>query len=410
MEYFTEQAPSYAECIAKIKMKYGDNVRLHTRRTVRIGGVLGFFAKDGVEIGGSYVPEAPRGAFDPARAARRPLDVEEEKRKILEQRGQAKAADPQVQQILAEVRGLKETLSSSLAASSRAGEEHATVAKIADLLARNDFSEGYARSILDRVKKEFSLDALDDFDAVQDRVVEWIGESVKIYKDDAFQTRPRVMVLVGPTGVGKTTTIAKLAAVYGIGGSASRPLSVRMITIDNYRIGAKAQVETYGVIMGIPVSCVETYDDLRQTIALYSQDVDLVLVDTIGKSPRDYMKLAEMKELLAACGNSADVHLALSATTKSSDMREILQQFEPFNYRSVIVTKLDETIRVGNVVSALAEKGKAVSYVTDGQRVPMDISRAATVRFLTNLEGFRIDRRRVDERFPQDPSGKIEWR
>jgi flagellar biosynthesis protein FlhF len=162
--------------------------------------------------------------------------------------------------------------------------------------------------------------------------------------------------------------------------------------------------------MGIPVSCVETFDDLRKTIALYAQDVDLILVDTIGKSPRDVVKLAEMKQLLAACGSTADVHLALAATTKSSDMREILQQFEPFGYRSVIVTKLDETIRVGNVVSALAERGKCVSYVTDGQRVPQDISRATVVRFLINLEGFRVDRRRVDERFPQESAGDIQWR
>jgi len=104
---------------------------------------------------------------------------------------------------------------------------------------------------------------------------------------------------------------------------------------------------------------VETFEDLRKTIALYSQDVDLILVDTIGKSPRDNVKLAEMKQLLAACGSNAEVHLALAATTKSSDIREILQQFEPFNYRSVIVTKLDETIRIGNVVSALTERGKA---------------------------------------------------
>jgi flagellar biosynthesis protein FlhF len=277
-------------------------------------------------------------------------------------------------------------------------------------MSMNDFAPNYASNIVERIKREFSLEALNDFEAVQTQVVDWIGESIRIHKDEGFQSRPRVIVLVGPTGVGKTTTIAKLAAAYGLGGSSGRPLSVRMITIDNYRIAAKAQIETYGNIMGIPVSCVETFDDLRKTVALYAQDVDLILVDTIGKSPRDVVKLAEMKQLLAACGSNADVHLALAATTKSSDMREILQQFEPFNYRSVIVTKLDETIRVGNVVSALQDKGKSVSYITDGQRVPQDIARASIQRFLINLEGFRIDRRHVDERFPQDTSFSIQWR
>jgi flagellar biosynthesis protein FlhF len=407
MEYFTEQAPTYSECMRKIRAKYGDSAKVLMQRSVRLGGVLGLFAKEGVEMSGVVGSEPPRYSVDGARTQRKPPDLEEEKKKIL---ANLNKGDPTLQLVLSEVRTIKEKMEATAAASRLGGEDHPTVARIAELLSINDFSPAFARGIEERIKKEFSLETLDDFEAVQDRVVDWIGESVKLYADDGFHSRPRVMVLVGPTGVGKTTTIAKLAAAYGLGGSGSRPLSVRMITIDNYRIAARQQIETYGNIMGIPVSCVETFEDLRKTIALYAQDVDLILVDTIGKSPRDVVKLAEMKQLLAACGSTADVHLALAATTKSSDMREILQQFEPFGYRSVIVTKLDETIRVGNVVSALAERGKCVSYVTDGQRVPQDISRATVVRFLINLEGFRVDRRRVDERFPQESAGDIQWR
>jgi len=400
MEYFTEQAPSHSECMRKIRTKYGDGARVLMQRSVRVGGVFGLFAREAVEMSGVVGADAAK-----APPARKASDLEEEKKKFISNL----KGEQTLQLVLNEVRGLKEKIDAGAAASSR-GEEHPTIARIAELLSLNDFSASFSRAVEERMKKEFSLDQLDDFDAVQDTVVDWIGESIRVYKDEGFQARPRVMVLVGPTGVGKTTTIAKLAAAYGIGGAGNRPLDVRMITIDNYRIAAKQQIEIYGHIMGIPVSCVENFEDLRKTIALYSQDVDLILVDTIGKSPRDYLKLAEMKELLSACGNGADVHLAVSATTKSSDMREALQQFEPFNYRSVVVTKLDETVRIGNVVSALAEKGKSVSYITDGQRVPQDISRASVVRFLLNLEGFRIDRRRVDERFPQEQSGKIQWR
>ncbi len=399
MEYFTEQAPSHSECLRKIKTKYGEGARVLMQRSVRVGGVLGLFTREAIEMSGVV-------GSDPARPApRKAPDLEEEKKKFISNL----KGEQTLQLVLNEVRGLKEKIEAGAASAPR-GEDHPTIARIGELLSLNDFSAAFSRGIEERMKKEFSLEALDDFETVQDTVIDWIGESIRIFKDEGFQARPRVMVLVGPTGVGKTTTIAKLAAAYGIGGAGSRPLNVRMITIDNYRIAAKQQIEIYGNIMGIPVSCVENFEDLRKTIALYSQDVDLILVDTIGKSPRDYLKLAEMKELLSACGNGADVHLAVSATTKSSDIRETLQQFEPFNYRSVVVTKLDETIRIGNVVSALVEKGKAVSYITDGQRVPQDISRASVVRFLMNLEGFRIDRRRVDERFPQELSGKIQWR
>jgi flagellar biosynthesis protein FlhF len=210
--------------------------------------------------------------------------------------------------------------------------------------------------------------------------------------------------------VGKTTTIAKLAAIYGLGNSGRRPISVRMITIDAFRIGARDQIEAYGNIMALPVSYVEDYDDLKKTIAQYSEGTDLFLIDTIGKSPRDSRDLGEMKQLLDACGSQAELYLAVAATTKSIDLKEIIRQFEPFNYRSVIVTKLDETIRVGNVISALSDLGKSVSYITYGQKVPSNIQKATIVRFLINLEGFQVNRAKIETRFPTDEAEQIQWR
>jgi flagellar biosynthesis protein FlhF len=162
--------------------------------------------------------------------------------------------------------------------------------------------------------------------------------------------------------------------------------------------------------MGLAVSYVEDYDDLKKTIAQYSEGTDLILIDTIGKSPRDSANLGQMKQLLDACGTQAELYLAVAATTKSSDLKEIIRQFEPFNYRSVFVTKLDETIRVGNVISALSDLGKSVSYITDGQKVPSNIQKATAVRFLINLEGFQVNRAKIEARFPTDESELIQWR
>jgi flagellar biosynthesis protein FlhF len=210
--------------------------------------------------------------------------------------------------------------------------------------------------------------------------------------------------------VGKTTTIAKLAAVYKMGRMGTRPLSVRMITTDNYRIGAEQQIESYGNIMDIPVFRVNSDQELKKTIALNSEDADLILIDTTGRSPRASVELAKMKQLLDASGPSAEFHLALSATIRASDVTEILRQFEPFAYRSVIITKLDETGRLGNVISALAERGKAVSYITEGQQVPNDIQKANAVRFLRDLEGFHVDRNKIELRFSNDEVEQIKWR
>jgi flagellar biosynthesis protein FlhF len=183
-----------------------------------------------------------------------------------------------------------------------------------------------------------------------------------------------------------------------------------MVTIDAYRMGAKAQIEAFGHIMQIPVSYVDNYDDLKKDIAQYSDEVELFLIDTIGRSPRNAAQLAEMKQLLDACGTEAELYLTVMAGTKFGDLKEIIRQFEPFNYRSVIITKLDETIRVGNVISALSDLGKSVFYITDGQKVPTNIQKASVVRFLINLEGFQVNRSKIEERFPSSESEQIQWR
>ncbi|MDR2807891.1 MAG: flagellar biosynthesis protein FlhF [Spirochaetaceae bacterium] len=433
MEYFIEQALSYTECLNKIRMKYGDKVTILSHKTVRIGGFLGLFTKEGVELTGFSSNPYGKGLSDlnisgtpppstdpplpkPAPEAnpvihntvKKPANFEEEKKKVLAVATQQEppAHDPTLQQVLSEVRNLKERID----ATTIKNDEHSTLKRIKDTLILNDFSLSYRQIILDRVKKEFSLDALNNYDMVQDKVLEWIGQSIALYQEEEFQKRPRILVLVGPTGVGKTTTIAKLAAIYGIGNSMRRPVAVRMITIDAFRIGAKAQLEAYSKIMGLPVSYVEDYDDLKKTIAVYSEEADMLLIDTIGKSPRDSAQLGEMKQLLDACGPSAEVHLTMAASTKSSDIKEILRQFEPFAYRSVVITKLDETVHIGNIISALFEQRKSISYITDGQKVPNNIQSATVVRFLINLEGFHVNRTRIENMFPHNEANQIQWK
>ncbi|RKX91412.1 MAG: flagellar biosynthesis protein FlhF, partial [Spirochaetes bacterium] len=106
-------------------------------------------------------------------------------------------------------------------------------------------------------------------------------------------------------------------------------------------------------------------------------------------------------KVLDACGSYSEVYLAMSATTKVSDVKELLQQFEPFNYRSVILTKLDETMRIGNIVSVLYEKRKTLTYITDGQVVPQDIESASVMRLLKNLEGFNLNKNRLYVKFKE---------
>ncbi len=382
MEYFTETAPTHREVLEKINLKYGGKAKILSHRTVRIGGFLGLFTREGVEISG-YI------AQDIGRKPR--IKLEDEKKKILD----TVRSENTLVKVLEEVKSLKEHIESG---NGESKTDHTSIEKIATLLSENEFSYNYIKMISDRLKSSLTVDELEDYDFVQDKVVEWIGESILL--DNQGFNSSKVVILVGPTGVGKTTTIAKLAAIHGIGTEGRKAKTVRMLTIDNYRIGAQKQIETYGEIMDIPVAVVETYMELQQKINLFS-DADLILVDTIGKSPKDYQQLAEMRKVLDACGSYSEVYLAMSATTKVSDVKELLQQFEPFNYRSVILTKLDETMRIGNIVSVLYEKRKTLTYITDGQVVPQDIERASVMRLLKNLEGFNLNKNKLYVKFKE---------
>jgi flagellar biosynthesis protein FlhF len=396
-QYFTESGDSFQEAMDKIKTKYGASAQVLGHRTVTYGGFLGFFQKEGIEINGCIKHDS--GAADRERAK-----IEEEKRRILavaeanaqaKAQAQAKAAleekkEDQLKAVLDEVKALQEKLDKlpekMPAPDLPRATEHPTLAHLLAVLEDNDFSPAYIRRLVDRVRKETTVDALGDTDAVLARVKTWIAEGIDVFQEKR-SARPRIFILVGPTGVGKTTTIAKLAAVYGLGFGGQERLKLSLITIDNYRIGAKMQIESYGEIMGIPVTCIESYDALKQRIELDS-DKDMILIDTIGKSPKDFVKLAEMRQLLEGTGRPTEVHLAVSATTKTKDLKEIFQQFEPFGYQSVVLTKLDETSVVGNLLSLLWEKQKPVSFLTDGQSVPQDIQRATTERLMKPLLGF----------------------
>jgi len=180
----------------------------------------------------------------------------------------------------------------------------------------------------------------------------------------------RVVVFVGPTGVGKTTSIAKLAAHLAL----QKRKKIVLMTLDGFRIGAVEQLRTYAGLMGIPFRFVNDIGDLPKAIKEQGHR-DYILIDTAGRAPRD---LNAMKELADFLNNSCEIerHLVLSATTKASDLKEIVERFEICRPDRLLFTKVDETSSLGSILNELVRSGKALSYYSDGQRVPEDLHAA----------------------------------
>lgn len=180
----------------------------------------------------------------------------------------------------------------------------------------------------------------------------------------------RTVALVGPTGVGKTTTVAKLAATFKL----VHGLQLGLVTVDTYRIAAVEQLRTYAEIIGVPLKVASTAAELRTALDALGA-VDLVLIDTAGRSPRDGEKLAELSSILASA-RPDEVHLVLSATTSPKGVRAIVDQFGQVHPDRLILTKVDESQGVGGVLSVIGQSTLPISYVTTGQAVPDDIEAA----------------------------------
>jgi flagellar biosynthesis protein FlhF len=185
----------------------------------------------------------------------------------------------------------------------------------------------------------------------------------------------RVVALVGPTGVGKTTTIAKLAAAFRL----QKQCRVGLITLDTFRIAAVDQLKTYADIMNLPLEIASSAQEMSRALASLA-DCQLVLIDTTGRSPRDAMRIAEQRSMLAVA-DPDEVHLVLSAASSMACQQLAMRAYAGVNPTSLVLTKLDELPQAGCLAGLLRETSLPLSYTTHGQNVPDDI-RAAERRWL----------------------------
>jgi flagellar biosynthesis protein FlhF len=186
--------------------------------------------------------------------------------------------------------------------------------------------------------------------------------------------RRQIAMMVGPTGVGKTTTLAKLAGRFGL----QQDCRLGLITVDTYRVAAVEQLRTYAEIIDLPMRIVTSPAEMQEALDAFA-DCDLVLIDTAGRSPHDDRRLAELKELIAVAKPDY-VYLVLSLASGASSLRAAADRFAAVSPTAVVFTKLDETAGCGGLLSASREIGLPISYFATGQEVPRDIEPADSCR------------------------------
>lgn len=273
-------------------------------------------------------------------------------------------ADPSIAAMQEEIASIRKLLQSQLAGlmTDEMARSEPVRAMLLKLLTRGGFEEDYARSLVGEVQSTSSLRL------AWKELGEVLKRNLLIGNDEILQMGGAV-TLVGPTGVGKTTTIAKLAAHFAM---KYGPDQVALITADHYRIGAYEQLQTYGRIMGCVVKSMTDMSEMQNT--LYQlRNRRLVLIDTAGMGQRD----DRLKEQLDQLVNSSNIHihnyLVLPATGQRRVLQEAYDQFSQIELSGAIITKLDESIGLGDVLGVCMQNGLPVSYTANGQRVPEDL-------------------------------------
>jgi len=375
------QASTMAEALEKIREKFGHGAVIMGSRKCREGGFLGFGSKEMVEV---FVADTDSqvqnlkcgGAISPV-----PVSAREEVDEI-------PFTPPPIRE-KEQLEKLREDLGKLTELLRRPGKEspiaHPFLRECSEQLLSYELESRIVDMIISQIEEQklpggfpakTSVELI-----VRDRLAKIFPPNPLMVSGD----RPRIIFLIGPTGVGKTTTIAKLASRAKV----EQCRKVALITLDTFRIGAVDQLKQYADIFKVPVHVIEKPDELGPEVEKCTgEGAEIIFIDSAGRSPQDELKMSELKGFINALPE-AEIHLVLSTTTHPRTIESIAERFSSMSFDRVILTKLDESVSLGPLVGCLLDIGKPISYLTDGQNVPKDIFPAdpeRVVDFIVNKQ------------------------
>jgi flagellar biosynthesis protein FlhF len=351
------------EAMQQVKQEMGANaVILHTR-AIKPSGLFGFFKNEQIEITAAI--ENNNNIQMPVEKAAQYPDIKEFSNQIY-----------QVQQLVNEVK-------QELEINQPINGYPKSLQKLYLQLLANQVEPKLAKRLIKKVYHKCTPVEVKDIAVCEEYLIKFIADLLKKVTPIEFGDHLKVVCLIGATGVGKTTTIAKLAAHFSI----LEKKKVALITVDTYRIAAVEQLKTFGDIIGVPVEVVFTPREMRKGLLKFD-DRDLILIDTAGRSHKNELHMSELKGFLCFQElESAPIEniLVLSAAGKNEDLLDIVEKYSnEVEINKIIFTKLDETSTFGTVLNVCQQAKKSLSYLTTGQNVPDDIELANPHR-LANL-------------------------
>ena len=384
------QATTETEGILMAKHEMGDAAVVMNIKTIKHRGIARFFKKDIVEVTAAIDEKTNTTDKIPVRTinaiatnCEKPVMEVEKHNTAIEQK----------------LDNLQNMLESKIANSSAATADVADVKETAKennvnfkfmqlvyrQLLDNEVDEKYANQIIGEIetslKKESNIDSI--LAGIYQKIILKLGQPKVL---EAEEKKTKLIFFMGPTGVGKTTTIAKLASYFKL----EKKLKIGLITCDTYRIAAVEQLRTYANILAVPLQVVFTLEEFNSAVKGY-EGYDMIFVDTAGRSHKNNEQCNEVLHFINDCSVGDDVKkevfLVLSAATKYRDLIQINKAFESLKNYSLIFTKLDETACLGNILNMKLHTGVQLSYVTSGQAVPDDISIIDAQKIARNLLG-----------------------
>ncbi|MCY6959616.1 flagellar biosynthesis protein FlhF [Clostridium brassicae] len=364
------------EAMSRIRYELGKDAVIISQRKIRKPGIRGIFSSKIIEVTAAIdnkddLKEDMKNSIDaikqvmkfkePSKIDSNQLTMNKEnKNKSNKEEQKYEKTENDLLREMQEMKKIMTTIANK--------EEHEEKSQLELTLEENDINNTIIEDILDKIN------TIDDSMEEYEKVKRIINEETQISNTKMQGT----VVLVGPTGVGKTTTIAKLAGRLSL----IEKKKVGLITIDTYRIGAVEQLSTYADIMNIPFKVIISPKEMEEAINSM-KDCDVVLIDTTGRSSKNKMQIAELNSFIQKA-ETDNIHLVISCTTKDKDINSIIEGYKSLDFNNVIITKLDETTTYGSILNILHYTKKPLSFVTTGQNVPDDIKKI-TCEEITNL-------------------------